>query len=139
MTCSGRPERSTGKARSGQEQLRCKQLKVLSVKQLVALLENNESCVAELVLLANIAHIEEFLVVEDESLSESEEVEKSEHRSEGPHDESLSHNHSSHAGTESNGSGIGQGSHLDIIPVLSSGNECPILLNIGIVVAVVLN
>ena len=47
---------------------------ILDIKQLIAAFEHGKSCESDLVLLSNVAHVKELLVVEDIELSLSVQV-----------------------------------------------------------------
>ena len=76
--------------------------------------------------------------MEDEERPRPIEVGPQKDWSEGPHDELLDHEHPDHAGAQSNSTSISKGSHIDIVPVLASGNVRPVLLHGGPIVSGIL-
>ena len=70
---------------------------VFPVEELVASLEDNIASIAELVLLTDVAHVEEFLVVHDEEGTRAVQVSEEEDGGERPDDEFLYHVHANDA------------------------------------------
>ncbi len=70
---------------------------VFPIEELVAPLEDNIASVAELVLLTDIAHVEEFLIMLDEEGTRAVQVSQEENRGEGPYHEFLDHEHANNA------------------------------------------
>jgi hypothetical protein len=62
--------------------------------------EYNIASVADLVLLSNIAHIEQFLVMEGEKLTSTVKVSANEDRSDRPENHFLYHKHTNHGSSE---------------------------------------
>ena len=107
---------------------------VLAVKQGVGAFEDGESGEAGLVLLANIAHIEQLLVMEDEELSLPVKISGSANRCERPPDEFLQHEHASHAGDETESSSVASSANVYIVAILTLRNVHPVLLDWRLVV-----
>lgn len=70
---------------------------VFPIEELVAPLEDNIASIAELVLLTDVAHVEEFLVMLDKKGTRAVQVSEEEHRGEGPDHEFLDHEHANNA------------------------------------------
>ena len=70
---------------------------VFPIEELVASLEDNIASIAKLVLLTDVAHVEEFLVMLNEEGTRAVKVSQEEHRGEGPDHEFLDHEHAHNA------------------------------------------
>jgi len=79
---------------------------ILSVQELVAAAENDVAGVTQLVLLTNVAHIEELLVMQDEEGAGAVQVSADKYRGEGPNHELLQHEHADDTGSVAQGKGI---------------------------------
>ena len=107
---------------------------VFSIKKHVTSSENNIPCIAKLILLSYIAHIEELLAVKHEKCSASVQISGNKDRNEGPDNKLLDHCHSEDAAHVSKGKCVTQSSHIDIISVFSPCNIGPIFLYAGFVI-----
>jgi hypothetical protein len=101
---------------------------VFSIEEQVASLEDNIASIAEFVLLTNVAHVEELLVVLDKEGTRAVQVSEEEHRGEGPDHEFLDHEHTNNARKVSHSKGISEATHVYIIAILSTCNISPVLL-----------
>lgn len=108
---------------------------VFSIEEVVALAEHHIAAIAHLVLLADIAHVEELFVVLHEELAGAVQVGADCHREERPEDELLHHVHAEHSGTEAGGEAISEGADVHVVAVLSASDVSPIFLSSCAIVA----
>jgi len=101
---------------------------VFPIEELVASLEDNIASIAEFVLLTDVAHVEELLVVLDEEGTRAVQVSEEEHRGERPDHKFLNHEHANYARKVSYSEGICEATHVHIIAILSACNIGPVLL-----------
>ena len=101
----------------------------MSVEKQVALSEHDVSCVAELVLLADVDHVEVLLVVETEVLAASVEVSEGGQREEGPHHELFDHYLASHHSEEASGRSVERRSDVAIVDVFPTYHIGPVPLS----------
>lgn len=107
---------------------------VFPIEECVALAEDNIACVAELVLLAHVAHIEKFLVVQDKEGTGAVKIGTDENGCEGPNHELLQHEHANNAGNIAKCKGVAKGTDVHIVAVFTTSNVSPIFLSAGLVV-----